>query len=233
MYTIAAYKIILTSCNNTASVRVPFVSRKTVASRVVVDDTALGVSATEADTRIFAFLVDACQGRGAFGVGDTLWTTFDGRVSVVASQAGAHGCVVCLSALGVPATWRWHAGVRVLWLKWRRRRLWHRSTVGEWISGVTLWAVAHDDVVRHVTFCSRAALTGTRVLALVVVAVLVPRAITVQYAFRLATTVRVSVVLVAAYANADAVLIIAIGIRSTGRWIAGVSHCWCSRPGSF
>ena len=145
---------------------------------------------------------------------DTLRTTSNRGVSVVASQAGAHGSVVRFSTLGVLATRRWHAGVRVLRLKWRRRRLWHRSTEGEWISCVSVWAVAHDDVVNHVTFCSRAALARARVLAFVPIAVLVPRAVSVEDTFRLASDVGISEVLITADAHSNPVLIAAVGVGS-------------------
>ena len=173
----------------------------------MVDDAALGVDAAEANTWILALLVDACQGLSALGIRDTLRAALCGRVSMVASQTGACRYAVALSALGVLATRRWLAGVRVLRLIRRRHRLWLWSAVGEWISGVSLRTVAHDDVVHHVTFCSRAALAGTRVLALVVVTVLVSRTVKVHDTFRLACNVWISEIFSSAYANANAILI--------------------------
>ena len=92
--------------------------------------------------------------------------------------------------------------------------MWHHTAEREWISGVSLRAVAHDDVVYHVTFCSRATLARTRVPALVVVTILVPWAVRIQDTFRFTPAVRVPVILVTADTNSDAVLIGAISICS-------------------
>ena len=54
-----------------------------------------------------------------------------------------------------------------------------------------------------------------RVPALVVVAVLVPRAVRVEDTLRLASDVRISEVFVAADAHSNTVLVVAIGVCST------------------
>ena len=192
------------------------VSLQTVAPRVVVDDTTLRVDSTKARTWILALLVDTSKGWSAFRIGDAFRSALNGRVSTIVRQAGAHGCVVRLSALGVLATRRWHAGVRVLRLT-RWRRLWNWSAGGERISGVSRRAVAHDDAVRHMTFGSRATLARARVPALVVVvAVLVPPTVRIQNTLGLAPDVRISEVFVTTDAYSNTVLVVAIGVCSAG-----------------
>ena len=98
----------------------------------------------------------------------------------------------------------------------------NRRTVGEGISCVARWASAHDDVVCHVTLCLNAASCNAWIHAFVSLAVLIARTVTIENAFRITATIRISKVIVIADAYAKSILLLALSIWTTWRWIARI-----------
>ena len=78
------------------------------------------------------------------------------------------------------------------------------------------WTRAHGDVIHHRALGATAARTRTRVHALVPHAVLVSRAVAIQYTLGLAGDIRVAEVLLQADADAQAVLVAALSVGAAG-----------------
>ena len=82
------------------------VSRFTLAHSIMIGGCAIGVSAANPRTGIFAFLIDASLVPGAFCIDHTFWFALNVRIANVVSNAFARGCIVSLLAVSIDATRR-------------------------------------------------------------------------------------------------------------------------------
>ena len=87
------------------------VSRFTLTDSIMIGSCAIGVSATNPRTGIFAFLIDTSFVSGTFCVDHTFWFAFNIRIANVVSNTFARGCIVPLLAVGIDATRRRVAGL--------------------------------------------------------------------------------------------------------------------------
>ena len=82
------------------------VSRFTLTDSIMIGSCAIGVSATNPRTGIFAFLIDTSFVSGTFCVDHTFWFALNVGIANVVSNAFARGCIVSLLAVSIDATRR-------------------------------------------------------------------------------------------------------------------------------
>jgi hypothetical protein len=190
----------------------------------VIDNLAPSVETAASSTRFFAFVIAAGLGRGAFGVDDALGSAVGWRSDVL-GLARAHGLSVDLSALAVRSAGRWIA--RIDNRRLSDRSLGHRSAGAEWISLVALKASAHRHVILDVADGVLAASSRARVLALILDAGAIGGAVRAEYTLGATAFVRIAVVVSDAHASASTVALLALGIGSARRRLAGIDDLNC------
>ena len=94
------------------------VSRFTLTDSIVIGGCAIGVSATNPRTGIFAFLIDTSLVSGAFCVDHTFWFALNVWIADVVSNTFARGCIVSLLAFSIDATGRGVARLDHLYWSW-------------------------------------------------------------------------------------------------------------------
>ena len=94
------------------------VSRFALTDSIVIGSCAIGVSATNPRTGIFAFLIDTSLVSGAFSIDHTFWLAFNIWIADVVSNTFARGCIVSLLAVSIDATRRGVARLDHLYWTW-------------------------------------------------------------------------------------------------------------------
>ena len=94
------------------------ISRLTLTDSIVIGGCAIGVSATNPRTGIFAFLIDTSLVSGAFCVDHTFWFALNVWIADVVSNTFARGCIVSLLAVSIDATRRGVARLDHLYWAW-------------------------------------------------------------------------------------------------------------------
>ena len=94
------------------------VSWFTLAHCIMIGGCAIGVSAANPRTGIFAFLIDASLVPGAFCIDHTFWFALNVRIANVVSNAFARGCIVSLFAVCIDTTRRRVARLYHLYRAW-------------------------------------------------------------------------------------------------------------------
>ena len=196
----------------------------------MIDCLALSICSAEPRTRVNALLLgSACFCLGTIVVDDALRPTTSDGISLgetwpaLADRHSLSIVIVVLgNALSIRPTWRWVAGIGFDWLP-RRLGDGNWGACREWITTVTIRAVAHRNMVVDSALGAETANAGTRVYAFVPFACLGLDTVAIDNAFRLAALVRVSEVLWEAAAHSDVVVHAALSVRATFAGVARVS----------
>ena len=191
----------------------------------MVTHSAVSIDTAETRTGVLAMPVDTGKLGGTISIDDTFRSTV-GRASDHVWHARALASVSNSSGWqGVGPTGVWITGVDLNWLDWG----WWRSSAGhERISNVALVTDADRKMVCHLTVSIAAAEAWTGVNTVLVSALLVCWAVSVDDTFRPARHVRVAKVVGDAATSSGSSLLAADCIVTTWRWVAWINH-FCSR----
>lgn len=206
--------------------------RRTAAHRIVIGDLAPRVQTTRARTRIHASLIHARSIQIALAARRALGPTVRWHTDVV-HLARAHRMRVHVATLTVRAARRRHTRIRLVALLHGHRFAHHMTTrAGRRTAGEAESAAAVRRMVDHMAFGVGAARTLARILAALVAAGSLLRAVAVHDALRPALGVRIALVVGQTRAGSGAVLLVAQGVDAARRrvaWVGGlvVNDCGC------